>query len=70
MDDYNWFFTFLIRKKELHWLYQEGANYIFPDAWEKFVELIPVAERDSMIAAYYKRLTGKDMQTQIETACR
>lgn len=61
---------FLIRQKELHWLYQEGANYIFPDAWKEFVELIPENERDDMILAYYKRLTSKDMRTQIEAASR
>jgi proline iminopeptidase len=25
---------FMLRKKELQWFYQEGASFIFPDAWE------------------------------------
>ena len=24
------------------WYYQDGASFIFPDAWEKYVEPIPV----------------------------
>src|SRR4051812_16233238 len=49
---------FLVRRKELLWFYQEGANFIFPDEWSKYVELIPEAERSDFIAAYYRRLTG------------
>ena len=25
---------FMLRKKEIQWFYQEGASYIYPDAWE------------------------------------
>ncbi len=32
---------FLLRKKEINWFYQEGANAIFPDAWEGYVAPIP-----------------------------
>ena len=24
------------------WYYQDGASFIFPDAWEKYVEPIPL----------------------------
>ncbi|MFM7426464.1 MAG: prolyl aminopeptidase [Elainella sp.] len=51
---------FLLRQKELRWFYQEGASYLFPDAWEHYLAPIPVAERDDLIAAYYKRLTSSD----------
>ena len=51
---------FLLTKKELHWFYQDGASMIFPDAWERFLEPIPEAERGDLMAAYYKRLTGDD----------
>ena len=50
--------VFLNRQKDLHWLYQEGANRIFPDAWNTFVKLIPNDERDNLLAAYEKRLNG------------
>ena len=51
---------FLLRRKELHWFYQEGANFIYPDAWEAFLEPIPPEERDNLMAAYYRRLTCDD----------
>jgi proline iminopeptidase len=30
---------FLCRKKEIDWFYQQGANAIFPDAWEAYPTL-------------------------------
>ncbi len=51
---------FLCEKRELHWFYQEGASFIFPDYWEEFIKPIPEAERNNFIQAYYHRLTGKD----------
>jgi proline iminopeptidase len=59
---------FLLRKKELAWFYQEGAGYFFPDAWEDYVQPIPVAERDDMISAYYRRLTSDDHQVRSQAA--
>ncbi|MND83915.1 Proline iminopeptidase [compost metagenome] len=53
---------FLLTKKELHWFYQDGASMIFPDAWERFLAPIPMAERGNLMAAYYKRLTGDDVE--------
>lgn len=51
---------FLCRDRDIHWFYQEGASYLLPEAWEKFLEPIPVAERHDMVSAYYARLTGND----------
>ncbi len=59
---------FMLRQKELRWFYQEGASYIFPDAWEEYLKPIPTAERDDMLTAYYKRLTSPDMQVRLEAA--
>ncbi|MGH1395162.1 MAG: prolyl aminopeptidase [Trichormus sp.] len=53
---------FLLRQKELRWFYQEGASYIFPDAWEEYLKPIPVDERDDLLTAYYKRLTSQDRE--------
>ncbi len=55
---------FLCRPAEIHWFYQEGANWVFPDYWEDFIAPIPVAERDDLVAAYYRRLTGTDPHAQ------
>jgi len=51
---------FMLRRAELEWFYQEGASWIYPDAWEDFIAPIPEAERGDMIAAYHRRLTGRD----------
>lgn len=52
--------VFLGREREFEWLYQDGANRIFPDYWEEFTFPIPEEEHENLIAAYYKRLTGDD----------
>jgi len=49
---------FLCRPREIAWFYQEGASRVFPDYWQDFERVIPVAERDDMLAAYHARLTG------------
>jgi len=51
---------FLLRPHELRWFYQDGASLLFPDAWEAYLEPIPVEERGDLIAAYHRRLTGED----------
>ena len=61
---------FLCRPKEIRWFYEDsqGASAIFPDVWEKYVGLIPDAERDDMVSAYYRRLTSDDESERIEAA--
>lgn len=59
---------FMLRQKELHWFYQEGASYLFPDAWEEYVKPIPPDERGNFISAYYKRLTSPEPHVQLEAA--
>lgn len=59
---------FTLRRSELLWFYQEGASWMFADAWEKYLEPIPEAERGDLIAAYYRRLTGKDEAEKLKAA--
>ena len=61
---------FLGRPNEIRWLYEDsqGASAIFPDGWEKFVGIIPEAERTDMIGAYYRRLTSSDESIRMEAA--
>jgi proline iminopeptidase len=59
---------FLCRPKELHWFYQSGADYIFPDAFEKFVNFIPEKERHHLMTAYYQRLTSHDPVIRLKAA--
>ena len=59
---------FLLRQKELHWFYQHGAGEIFPDAWQDYLKPIPKDERDDLIGAYHRRLTGDDAGIRLEAA--
>ncbi|WP_293336274.1 prolyl aminopeptidase [Microcoleus sp. CAWBG58] len=59
---------FMLRQKEIRWFYQEGASYIFPDAWEEYVKPIPINERDDLLTAYYQRLTSPDPHIRLEAA--
>jgi proline iminopeptidase len=61
---------FLLRRSELEWFYQDplGAGSIFPDLWEQYVAPIPLAERNDMMRAYYRRLTSEHAPTRAEAA--
>lgn len=59
---------FMLRKKEINWFYQEGASYLYPDAWEHYIEKIPESERNNLVRAYYKRLISLDDKVRIESA--
>lgn len=59
---------FMLRSSEISWFYQEGASYIYPDAWEKYLQPIPIEERHDLLSAFYQRLTSEDRQTRIIAA--
>jgi len=59
---------FTLRRHELLWFYQEGASYLFPDAWDKFLEPIPEVERGDLISAYHRRVTGTDEAVKLACA--
>ena len=58
----------LWRQRELDWTFKEGANWLFPEAWARFVASIPVEERHDLAQAYYRRLTSRDAATRREAA--
>ena len=59
---------FTLRRAELDWFYQEGANWMYPDAWEDFVAPIPEGERGDLMAAYQDRLLSSDQKVRLEAA--
>lgn len=59
---------FMLRRWELEWFYQEGANRIYPDAWENYLAAIPEVERSDLISAYHRRLTSPDETTRLAAA--
>ena len=60
--------VFTARQCEVDWLYKFGASSIFPEAWQRFTAPIPEAERDNLVAAYHRRLTGDDINARREAA--
>ena len=60
--------VFTGRQSEVDWLYKFGASQVFPDAWERFIAPIPEEERDDLVGAYYRRLTGPDISLRLEIA--
>ena len=59
---------FGMRRAELSWYYQEGASWLFPDKWERFLQPIPENERGDLIAAYRRRLVGDDPAARLQAA--
>jgi proline iminopeptidase len=59
---------FLCRDEDIDWFYQHGAGRLFPDYWQDFIALIPEAERDNLVQAYYQRLTGVDEVMRMRAA--
>lgn len=60
--------VFTMTQAELDWFYGGGAARFYPEAWEDFIEPIPVDERNDMIGAYYRRLTQADGSVQTRFA--
>jgi proline iminopeptidase len=59
---------FLLTEAEVRWFYQEGASYVFPDAFERYASVIPADERGDMIAAFHRRLFGSDRAASLQAA--
>ncbi len=57
----------LLREEELDWwLYR--VRMIQPELWNDFAGFIPEAERDDLLEAYWKRLTGDDKALALDAA--
>jgi proline iminopeptidase len=49
---------FLLQRWELEWFYQHGANLLFPDAWQEFIDPVLPEDRNDMMAAYHNLLNS------------
>ena len=56
---------FTLKRSELEWFYQKGADMLFPDYFDAYKKMIPEAERDDMMAAYHRRLTGDNEEEKL-----
>lgn len=60
--------VFLGRQRELRWLFQQGAGQIFPEKFAEFTDYIFEEERDNLILAYHRRLTGESEEIRLTAA--
>lgn len=51
---------FTLRKSELDWFYEGGAETVYPDLWESFLAQVPLDRRDNLIEAYSELLNDPD----------
>jgi proline iminopeptidase len=58
--------TFLARAIDADWFFKDGANRLFPEAWQRFTQHISTSERKDVLRAYYHRLGIDDAQVQQE----
>lgn len=61
---------FMLRKKEIDWYYENkgGAEFVFPDEWERYLAPVPPAERGSLVKAYNRMLTSDDREERMRAA--
>lgn len=59
---------FLCRDRDVQWFYQQGASFLYPDYWADYVKPVPAQERDDLISAYYRLLTGADEVSRMAAA--
>jgi proline iminopeptidase len=52
--------------REYQWLYELGANQLFPEAWQQFIQRVPAGENS--VAYYYQCLTSPVAQTVADAA--
>ncbi|TQV74719.1 prolyl aminopeptidase [Aliikangiella marina] len=60
--------VFLGRKEDIDWLYSDGTRKVFPDYWNDFIHPIHKDDRDDLVNAFYKKLTGKDELARMAAA--
>eukprot|EP00250_Pteridium_aquilinum_P012258 c20604_g1_i1 orf=152-946(+) len=54
----------MLRQEEIDWFYKQGANSLFPFAWEELLTLLEPSERTDVIPAFYKRLTSSNSESR------
>lgn len=59
---------FLLRKSEIDWFYQNGAGNVFPDAFERYLSVIPENERGDLVSAFHRRLVSTDWDVRMRAA--
>ncbi|MDO8605861.1 MAG: prolyl aminopeptidase [Phaeospirillum sp.] len=59
--------VFLFRPHEVEW-FLTGMGCFFPEAWRRFIDFLPQAERGDPLAAYMRRLNNPDPSVHMPAA--
>ncbi|MDB5642906.1 MAG: pip [Hyphomicrobiales bacterium] len=60
--------VFTARRREIDWLYGDGARHLYPETYAAFIKHLLPDERGDVIGAYYRRLTSGDEATELSAA--
>ncbi len=55
------------RRSDVDWLYR-GVGRFFPEAWERFRDGVPVADRDDLVAGYARLMEHPDVEVRRQAA--
>lgn len=59
---------FLGRQQDIQWLYQHGANRVYPDYWQEFIQNIPENKRHDVVKYYYDCLQSNNELARMSAA--
>lgn len=59
---------FLGRKKDIDWLYKDGAKRVYPDYWQEFISFVPAEEQNNLLQYYAKCLQGDNELMRMSVA--
>jgi proline iminopeptidase len=57
--------VFLLRERELDWMYRGGAGNLFPEAWASFASLVPSGD---VLAGYHRLVNDPDPDVRARAA--
>ena len=57
--------VFLLRERELDWMYRGGAGNLFPEAWERFASLV---DSGDVLAGYHRLVDDPDPAVRAQAA--
>lgn len=61
---------FLGREEDVHWLYEEGASYYFPELFEEYKNFLPENKRNKIVDSYYEIFMSDDEEKKKTAAIK
>lgn len=62
------FHTFLGRQRDINWIFQYGANQIYPDCWQEFITTLPNEPNTKPLDYYLSCLQGNNELARMSAA--